>query len=129
MAGLGICVGLEVLIETIWVRTGAYAYREGVPALTLFSGQWYQVPIYLPVASGVLWFGIAYLIRYYYLKNGPESTIFRGSRLLPRRTRTAVRVLAVIGLLDLCLMLDCVVFRLFALLPGEEAMHNPLPFV
>ncbi|MFC9932195.1 spirocyclase AveC family protein [Streptomyces sp. NPDC127190] len=128
--GLGICAGIGLPIEIIWIRTGAYAYREGVPLLTLFSTEWYQVPVYLPLTSGIFWYGTAWLIRHYYIHRGPNNTVFRGTTLLPPRARTPIRALAVIGILDVSVMLDCIAFRLFTLLPGSiTADHLPLPFV
>ncbi|MFD3612128.1 spirocyclase AveC family protein [Streptomyces atroolivaceus] len=129
-AGLGTCAAIGLPIEIIWIQTGAYAYREGVPVLTLFSAEWYQVPVYLPLTSGIFWYGTAWLIRHLYLHHGPDSTVFRGTKLLPPRARTPVRALAVIGILDVSVMLDCIAFRLFTLLPGSiETHHLPLPLI
>jgi hypothetical protein len=126
---LGSCIFFTFLMEIIWVGSGAYAYRHGVPGLSLFLGSWNQVPIPDSVFNGIFWFGIPCVVRYHLIRNGPESGLLRGTRHLPVHVRTLAQGLAVIGLLNLGLLSDMVVIRLISLIPGPAAANLPYPFV
>ena len=85
---------LDLVLEVAWLRVGVYSYTGVIPSLTLFSGHYYQFPIYIVVFWGTPWAALTCL-RYARNDRG-ETIVERGSdrlRLSPARRRV-VRFLA-----------------------------------
>lgn len=104
----------DVILETIWSRTGAYSYGGAVQSLSIGGGHWYQFPLFMALIWGGPWALIA-CIRYFRNDRG-ESLAERGAGQLdlsPRR-RTGLRLLAVIGMVN-------ATFFVFSNLPNQFA--------
>ncbi|GAB2580305.1 spirocyclase AveC family protein [Streptomyces capparidis] len=86
---------LDLVCESVLLLTGLIAYPGTVGWLTLWPGTAHQFPLYEAVLLGTVW-GIAGAVRYR-LDGQGLSAVERGS---PRRGRSAVRLLAVAGLLN-----------------------------
>jgi hypothetical protein len=85
---------LDLVLEVAWLRVGVYSYTGVIPSLTLFSGRYYQFPIYIVVFWGTPWAALTCL-RYARNDRG-ETIVEHGSDRLglsPWR-RNAVRFLA-----------------------------------
>ncbi|MFE7114176.1 spirocyclase AveC family protein [Streptomyces sp. NPDC057654] len=96
-----------LVMDLAWVPgAGMYAYTTGVPQLTLFTGEWYRIPYHVCLASGFPLYGLPFLARHYAAKSPDgHGGIWRGSTDLNPRARPLVQVLAVIGLVHICLVL------------------------
>jgi Spirocyclase AveC-like len=85
------------VLETIWVRTGMYSYLAVVNKLSLWSGHYYQYPLYSCLSWGVFW-GLMVSLRYFRNDKG-ESVAERGVdavKATPKQ-RQVLRLLAIIG--------------------------------
>lgn len=130
LAILSIATVLDLLMESFWIHAGGYLYAEGWPPLTLFSGRWYQLPLYRTVLVAVFWVSIPYLARHYYLRNGSGMVVLRGIQGIPARWRSTVQALAVIGLLDCCILSIHLLVSLTSLIGGQIPLSNPpYPYV
>jgi hypothetical protein len=89
----------DFVAEMFWLRTGVYSYVGGIPALTIFYGHYYQLPIYqLPWV--VAWTAMA---AFRYFKDDRGNTVTeRGLDTLKvtDRQRAGVRFLAWVGVLN-----------------------------
>ena len=87
----------DVAIESLILRTGMFIYPSTIPSLTLFAGEFYQLPIY-EIAS---WAGTyTFLACVHYFRNDKgECFSDRGftSLQLPESAKTFVRWLAIVG--------------------------------
>jgi hypothetical protein len=102
---LGSMAVADVLCETIWARTGTFSYVAAIPEVTLFAGHYYQYPVTQAIIWGFPWALIACL-RYFRNDRG-ETLAERGlSRVrVGGARRTGIRLLAVIGLLNVVFFL------------------------
>ena len=91
---------IVVFLDILFVRMGAYIYAGTIPSLTLFSGHYYQYPIYEILCFGMLavgW-GVIFSFRddrgYSFVERGVDRV-----RATPRQ-RTVLRFLALSGFLN-----------------------------
>lgn len=124
---LGVSVLLDIPFEMASILSGVYGYGAVFPALTLFSGQWYELPLYITFIMGLFWFAIPCLVRFRYAARGPESTILRGLGRFPAGLRPAVQTLAAIGLINTCTLAMYLTFWLISLI-GTQTPAPPAPF-
>ena len=59
-------------LELAWMRTGFYIYPNTIKSLTLFSGQYYQIPVYEFIIDGVTVAAMGWLI---FFRNDKGETI------------------------------------------------------
>jgi hypothetical protein len=90
----------DVLLEVPFMMAGWWTYANAIPQLTIFAGHYYQYPIYEGVFMWVIWSGWS-LVRHFKNDKG-ETIIERGLSDLAtsRRKKNALRVLAVIGMIN-----------------------------
>jgi hypothetical protein len=100
----GYMVG-DFVIEFFFVRTGFYSYSGAVSGWTVFTGHFYQFPLYEPFAVAVLVTGWT-AVRYFVDDRG-ETVAERGASELriSARGRTLVRFLALVGALNVVFLL------------------------
>jgi hypothetical protein len=63
---------LFLILEIVYMRAGIYGYHGTVPELTLWYGEYYQMPIYEPIFSGFYFLGYASLL---YFRNDKGQTL------------------------------------------------------
>lgn len=121
------CIVADFLMEVGWISSGAYCYRKAIPALTLFPGHWYQIPLYHSAVIGIFWFGLPMVVRQIYHAKGPDATVvLKGIDQLPTRARPYVQTLALSGLANLCVLALTVGGWLLIAIPGG-ALPPELP--
>jgi len=98
------CVLFDIVIETVWMRLGIYTYAGSIEWLTLFSGHYYQFPIYEPIFAGAMFTAFACL-RYFQNDKG-QTVAERGVDELRTSTRnkTGLRLLATVGIVNLLML-------------------------
>jgi hypothetical protein len=106
---------VDAVLQLFCVLTGWYSFPRTIQAVTLLAGHQYQLPMLNTIAEGILWAGIPYLVYRRYRSGGPESTfVLRGLTRLPRRLQPAVETIAIIGFINLCLLLFFLSYYLLA---------------
>jgi len=76
LASIVVCtVGLGV-IELFWMRAGAYVYPDSIPSLTLFSGHYYQIPLYEIVIDGIIGASMSWVV--FFRNDKGETVMERG---------------------------------------------------
>jgi hypothetical protein len=63
-------------LELAWMRTGFYIYPSTIGSVTLFSGQYFQIPIYEFVIDGITVAAMSWLI--YFRNDKGETLVERG---------------------------------------------------
>jgi hypothetical protein len=98
------CMAFDFVLETIWMRLGIYTYAGSIRWLTLFSGHYYQFPIYEVVFAGGMFTAFA-CVRYFQNDKG-LSVAERGVDELrvSRRARTSLRFLAIVGIINVLML-------------------------
>ncbi len=112
---------IDLLAETVWVRTRAMIYPGSVRELSLFPGTVDQVPVYVAALVALSLLGLGALKAYCVDDVQPVEA---GAVLLARshRGRNAVRMLALVGAVNLtCLLAYHLPTQLFA------TRHDPYP--
>jgi hypothetical protein len=94
----------DLVCEGFWVRLGLYHYGSGIPGIELFSGKWYQFPLFEPLAVSLMLTGMT-AVRFFVNDRG-ETVVERGASDLRvgARGKTFVRYLAIVGLLNVCML-------------------------
>ncbi|MEV7550364.1 spirocyclase AveC family protein [Amycolatopsis sp. NPDC089917] len=111
----------ELVLETVMVFSGAYVYPSAPPALTLFAGHWYQIPIPVAFAAAVAYGVIPGLLCHH-----PEShPLLRSTERLPDRARRPIQLMAVIGLSQITFLGLCTAGSVIASLYGVHATDLP----
>ena len=109
----------DVLVEMFFVRTGFYSYAGAAHGWTIFTGTFYQFPMYEPFAVAVLVTGWT-AVRYFVDDRG-ETLAERGASGLriSDRNRTVVRFLGLVGLLNVVFLLGySTLIQVWQLHPG-----------
>ena len=94
----GVFVVLDVVLEGfLWIRAGVYAYPGSIEWLTLWSGRYYQFPIY----QGILWPGVwtAFTCLRYFRDDHGHSIVERGIDRVAAgpRAKTVLRFFAIVA--------------------------------
>ncbi|AIJ21310.1 spirocyclase AveC family protein [Amycolatopsis methanolica] len=100
---------VDFVLEIIWIRTGLYHMGGSMRSMSLFAGEWYQVPLYEMFLWGTTW-GLLACVRYFRNDRG-ETIAERGAAEIAggQRKKAAVRLLALCGVMNL------IMFVLFTL--------------
>lgn len=110
----------DFIVETFFVRTGFYSYAGAARGWTIFTGSFFQFPIYEPFAVAVLVTGWT-AVRYFVDDTG-ATVVERGASDLRvgARARTGVRFLALVGALNVVFLLGySVLIQFWQLHPGR----------
>ncbi|MEU7109865.1 spirocyclase AveC family protein [Streptomyces sp. NPDC046215] len=117
---------LAVLVdaaEPLLTFLGVVAWSRAVPEVTLWSGNWYQFPLYQMLATG-LFTGALSALRCLRNVQG-ESWLERGAVRLPPAIRPWARLLAVVGGTNAALTLYTGLHILVSLVDGAPPAHLP----
>jgi Spirocyclase AveC-like len=109
----------DLVIEMFFVRTGFYSYAGAARGWTIFTGRFYQFPMYEPFVVATLVSGWT-AVRYFVNDRG-ESVAERGAAELRAgtRSRTLVRFLGLVGVLNLVFLAGySIPIQLWQLHPG-----------
>jgi branched-subunit amino acid ABC-type transport system permease component len=81
-------------LELAWMRTGFYIYPRTIESMTLFSGQYFQIPVYEFVIDGITVAAMSWLI--YFRNDKGETLVERGlSNLrISQKKKSLMRFLA-----------------------------------
>jgi hypothetical protein len=107
----------DLVLESIWLRLGVLFYPSTIDGLTLFSGHYYQFPIYEAVLWGLGWNCVAAL-RFFRNDRG-QTIVERGAN----RLRVASRRTAGIRFLALAAAVNIIILA-FNLTIGFLASHG-----
>ncbi|GAA0917612.1 spirocyclase AveC family protein [Nonomuraea longicatena] len=94
---------IDLVLEHAYMRFGGYGYPRALPYLTLFEGQWYQLPLTSPICMTFLAV-MPIVLMTVYARPGHEVWLLDGSLDLPRRAQPWIRLLAGIGFANLCML-------------------------
>jgi hypothetical protein len=99
------CFLFDFALEFFWVRTGLYTYAGTTNGWTIFSGEWYQFPIFEPICVGFL--GTGWVVCRYFVNDRGETIAERGASRLGfgGKQRTLTRFLAVVGILNVSFLI------------------------
>ncbi|NGO12551.1 spirocyclase AveC family protein [Streptomyces sp. HC44] len=101
-------------------------WGHAIPELTLFSGRWYQWPLYeAPVTALVVL--LPSILRHQHLTGG-SSLVERGMEQLPDTRRSWARALAVTAFMNGAVLLYMLIQILLSLLPGISPQSLPAHF-
>lgn len=94
----------DLALEFFWVRTGLYTYAGATDGWTIFSGEWYQFPLYEPLMVGFL--GMGWTMCRYFVNDRGETLAERGlSRLeVGSKKKQGVRFLALVGIINVAFL-------------------------
>ncbi|MES4909494.1 MULTISPECIES: spirocyclase AveC family protein [unclassified Streptomyces] len=120
--GFLLVVVLDVA-EPLVSFAGVSVWTRAVPELTVWSGHWYQFPLYQMVASAL--FGAALgAVRHFRNQRG-ETCLESGAALLPEGPRPWVRLLAVVGGANISIALYTGTHIVFSLMDGAPPDRLP----
>jgi len=96
---------LDPIGTNVYSRLGGFAYPRALPGtLTLFKGHWYQLPVSSVFAVVTCWV-MPTVVMFVYAGEGREALIFKGSSRLPPRAQLWIRLLAGVGLMNICVLM------------------------
>ena len=112
-------VAAFALEGVLWVRLGLYVFAGTIPSVTLFSGHYYQYPLYQPLIAGFL-FWVCLGAVFYYKNDRGETLVERGLERLraTSRQKAWLRFLALAALFNLLQIVYALTFGVISLLPG-----------
>ncbi|MBB5120224.1 hypothetical protein AF335_17335 [Streptomyces eurocidicus] len=116
---------VNVVLESLFIVTGMWAYTATTPGTTVFAGHWYQlnllhallIAVTVPTPITVMWFHAH--------RKGRAPHIFRGSETLRPAVRGAVRLLAGVGYLNTWMLVFFVGTNLLAVFGGSMPADMP----
>jgi hypothetical protein len=73
---IAVATGVMGCLELAWMRTGFYIYPNTINSLTLFSGQYYQIPLYEFILDGITVAAMSWII--YFRNDKGETIVERG---------------------------------------------------
>lgn len=92
---------VTLLFEPLFCYLGVWVYPGAPPNFSLFHGHYYQFPLYEPILWGAGWTSMA-VLRYFKNDRGQSVAEFGIDRVrVSQRATTGLRLLAVIGALNL----------------------------
>jgi len=113
---------VEIVVEGLWIRTEIMAYPGGIHAISIFAGERYQIPLHIPALVALTLMAFAWL---HYSRRARDAVLERGIERVPRRRRTAVRILAMVGFANVVMLLYAVPAQLLAIHSGEYPRDYP----
>jgi hypothetical protein len=117
---LGFPVLLDFVLESALIRLGLYAYGGSVPALTLFPGHYYSLPIWQPLLLGPV-MGLAASLVYFVNDRGQTVTERGIDRVyVSDRAKAWLRFLALSGGINMLVVVYSVTWGLFTLNPNYQ---------
>ncbi|WP_406346762.1 spirocyclase AveC family protein [Streptomyces sp. NBC_00648] len=125
LTGFSAAMAAELALEPIMVFSGGYIYASAVPALTLFAGHWYQIPVYATVIASLVYGLIPGLMCHYDHHHPQGAPILRGLQTLPRRARPWVATLSVIGMAQLTFLGLALSYAVISALGGVSSPDLP----
>ncbi|GGM14744.1 hypothetical protein GCM10010129_68650 [Streptomyces fumigatiscleroticus] len=96
---------LDVLAESLIIRSGAYAYVGAPPELSLFGGHWYQIPLTQLILCPVVFVVPTVVLIMRPRMTGQEVAVFAGTSPSGGIRHGAVRLLAGIGFAHVTLLI------------------------
>ncbi|MFH8370224.1 spirocyclase AveC family protein [Streptomyces sp. NPDC018031] len=121
--GLGVGFVLTAFSEAFFPLMGIFFWSRAIPELTLFSGHWFQFPLYEVLMAGIFFTSMA-IVRYFVNERG-ETLVERGAdRLAPARA-VWVRFLAVAAVANVTYLTYMVGQILFSLAEGSPPDSLP----
>ncbi|MGX1853048.1 spirocyclase AveC family protein [Streptomyces sp. NPDC055299] len=130
LAVLAASVLVDAVFQLICVVTGWYFFPQTISEVTLFSGHQYQLPLLNTVAEGTLWAGVPYLVgRRCEAGNADSTFLLRGLGRLPRAVQPCVRVMAIVGFVNLCLLAFYLLYFLLGKWGTVVPLHGPFTLV
>ncbi len=99
--GFAVCSVIVFIVETIFLRFGLYAYPGAIRSLSLWSGKYYQYPLYEWMTFTAAWTAWGSMI--YFRNDKGESMAERGLEELRTKTDKKLnwlRFLAVTGMIN-----------------------------
>jgi hypothetical protein len=76
MLTIGLCTAVMGVLELAWMRTGFYIYPNTIGGLTLFKGQYFQIPVYEFLIDGVTVAAMSWVV--YFRNDKGETIVERG---------------------------------------------------
>ncbi len=107
---------VDIVLQTVAIRFGTYAYARALPGFTMFEGHWYQLPLSstLMVTLGIV---LPVVLSILHVRGTDrEVWVLQGSDRLPTPLQHGIRLLAGVGFANLCLLLTHAGFIAFTLL-------------
>lgn len=92
-----VILGVDIVIEQVFIRTRVYAFPRTWEAFTLFAGTPYQFPVYESIFVAIYAAGFTYLRMSAHDSSDGMPFLHRGINRWPSHFRTPVKLLAVIG--------------------------------
>ncbi|MEU5032192.1 meilingmycin biosynthesis spirocyclase MeiC [Streptomyces milbemycinicus] len=111
------------IAEPLVSFAGVSVWTRAVPELTIWSGHWYQFPLYQMVASAL--FGASLGAARHFRNRRGETCLESGTALLPEGPRPWVRLLAVVGGANISIALYTGAHILFSLMDGAPPDRLP----
>ncbi|MGW3831579.1 spirocyclase AveC family protein [Streptomyces microflavus] len=122
----GVCAAsflvIDPVLNFVYVLLGGYSFSRAVPYFTLFEGSWYQLPLTSTLGVAVL-FVLPLMIMVARAEDPDDVVVFKGSRDLPHHAGNAVRLLAGVSVMNVCLL----AYQMLMLLSAEIGYAIDLP--
>ena len=116
---LSLAAVIDLVIESTWIHTGLYAFTGTIPKFSVFSGRYYQFPVYEMLFAGAYFGGMGAFL--YFKDDRGRSIIERGIDTIKTKSpaqKAGVRFVAFAGFANLMLLSYNVLFSLTTLYPG-----------
>ncbi|KUJ64073.1 hypothetical protein ACZ90_62415 [Streptomyces albus subsp. albus] len=120
---LGVGFVLTAFSEAFFPLMGIFFWSRAVPELTLFSGHWFQFPLYEVLMAGIFFTSMA-IVRYFADERG-ETPVERGASLLAPRRAVWFRFLAVAAVANVAYLTYMAGQILFSLADGSPPDSLP----
>ncbi|HVW31264.1 MAG TPA: spirocyclase AveC family protein, partial [Acidimicrobiia bacterium] len=113
LATWAVLFAVEVVVETLWARTGIMVYAGGIHRLSLFGGTRAQLPLHIPVLVSLT------LTLFAWLHHSPaaRAALFRGAECSAHPA--ALRILAMVGAANVIMLAYALPAQFFALHDGR----------
>lgn len=114
VAGLAtvILFPVDIVLEQAYIRAAGFGYARAMPYVTLFEGQWYQLPLTAATTMTLL-VAPPIVVMAVYARPGREVWMLEGSLSLPHRAQPWIRLLAGVGLVHVCMVGFVVLTQLY----------------
>ncbi|MET8031171.1 avermectin biosynthesis spirocyclase AveC [Streptomyces avermitilis] len=120
---IGVVLGLS---EPLPSASGISVWARALPEVTLWSGEWYQFPMYQAVGSGLVCCMLGSLR--FFRDERDESWVERGAWRLPQRAANWARFLAVVGGVNAVMFVYTCFHILLSLIGGQPPAQLPDSF-